>query len=33
MGGFERLVAGCGPSEEPSFLDRARRRWLPEGQQ
>ena len=31
MGNFERLVAGHGPSEEPSFLDRARSRWLPEG--
>jgi tetratricopeptide (TPR) repeat protein len=27
MVNFERLVAGHGPSEEPSFLDRARRRW------
>jgi len=31
MGNFERLLAGHGPSEEPSFLDRARSRWLPEG--
>jgi hypothetical protein len=26
MGGFEKLVAGRGPSDEPSFLDRARSR-------
>jgi len=25
--GLERIVAGTGPSKEPSFLDRARRRW------
>jgi len=25
--GFERLVAGTGPSDEPSFLERARARW------
>ena len=31
MASFERLVAGHGPGEEPSFLDRARSRWLPEG--
>jgi len=31
MPGFERLVAGEGPSQEPSFLDRARNRWLPRG--
>jgi tetratricopeptide (TPR) repeat protein len=31
MPGFERLVAGQGPSQEPSFLDRARSRWLPRG--
>jgi uncharacterized Zn finger protein len=29
MPGFERLVAGQGPSQEPSFLERARKRWLP----
>ncbi len=28
MPGFERLVAGQGPRREPSFLQRARRRWL-----
>jgi hypothetical protein len=27
MGGFERLVAGQGPSDEPSFLERAKSRW------
>ena len=27
MAGFETLVAGQGPSEMPSFLDRARSRW------
>lgn len=27
MGGFERLVAGQGPSDEPSFLERAKGRW------
>ena len=27
MPGFERLVAGMGPSDEPSFLDRAKARW------
>jgi uncharacterized protein DUF6880 len=27
MPGFERLVAGRGPSTVPSFLERARRRW------
>ncbi|MBI4467879.1 MAG: hypothetical protein HY650_01005 [Acidobacteria bacterium] len=27
MTGFERLVAGSGPSDEPSFLDRAKARW------
>lgn len=27
MSGFERLVAGSGPSEEPSFLKRAKARW------
>ena len=31
MPGFERLVAGRGPSQEPSFLERARSRWLPRG--
>jgi len=32
MGDFERLVAGNGPSQEPSFLDRARSRWSSRGQ-
>jgi len=27
MSGFEGLVAGSGPSDEPSFLERARARW------
>jgi tetratricopeptide (TPR) repeat protein len=27
MPGFEKLVAGVGPSREPAFLDRARKRW------
>jgi tetratricopeptide (TPR) repeat protein len=27
MPGFERLVEGVGPSDEPSFLDRAKARW------
>ncbi|MDO8540701.1 MAG: hypothetical protein Q7S40_09725 [Opitutaceae bacterium] len=27
MYGFERLVAGIGPSDEPSFLERAKARW------
>jgi hypothetical protein len=27
MPGFERLVAGFGPSDEPSFLERAKERW------
>ncbi len=31
MPGFERLVAGQEPSKEPSFLERARNRWLPRG--
>ncbi len=31
MGDFERLVAGNGPSQEPSFLDRARSRWSSRG--
>ncbi len=31
MPGFERIVAGAGPSEEPSFLDRARGRWAKRG--
>jgi uncharacterized Zn finger protein len=26
MPGFERIVAGAGPKQEPSFLDRARKR-------
>jgi hypothetical protein len=29
--GFEKLVAGHGPSDEPSFLDRARTRWARRG--
>ncbi len=28
MSGFERLVAGTGPGDEPSFLERARARWI-----
>ena len=31
MPSFERLVAGQGPRQEPSFLERARNRWLPRG--
>jgi hypothetical protein len=31
MPGFERIVAGAGPSREPSFLDRARGRWAKGG--
>ncbi len=27
MPGFERLVAGIGPSDEPTFLERAKARW------
>lgn len=27
MSGFDRLVGGMGPSDEPSFLERAKRRW------
>ena len=27
MPGFERLVEGMGPNNEPSFLDRAKARW------
>ena len=27
MPGFERLVEGVGPSDEPSFLERAKARW------
>jgi uncharacterized Zn finger protein len=27
MPGFERIVAGAGPKREPSFSDRARKRW------
>jgi len=27
LGEFERLAAGHGPSDAPSFLDRARDRW------
>ena len=32
MADFERLVAGRGPSDEPSFLQRARSRWLARGE-
>jgi len=28
MPGFERIVRGTGPGKEPSFLDRARSRWV-----
>ncbi|MBI4564839.1 MAG: hypothetical protein HY716_09135 [Planctomycetes bacterium] len=31
MDGFEKLVAGRGPSQEPSFLERARGRWPKRG--
>jgi len=31
MADFERLVAGHGPSDEPSFLERARSRWSAQG--
>lgn len=31
MGGFERLVAGQGPSDEQSFLERAKSRWASRG--
>jgi hypothetical protein len=31
INGFEHLVAGRGPSKAPSFLARARSRWLPRG--
>ena len=27
MPGFERLVQGVAPNDEPSFLDRAKARW------
>jgi len=27
LSGFERLVAGAGPRDEPSFLERAKVRW------
>ena len=27
MLGFEEIVAGSGPTEKPSFLERAKRRW------
>jgi hypothetical protein len=27
MSGFEDLVAGSGPSDRPSFLERAKARW------
>lgn len=29
MSGFEEIVAGSGPSEKPSFLERAKARWSP----
>jgi len=29
MPGFERLAAGLGPGQKLSYLDRARKRWLP----
>jgi hypothetical protein len=32
MADFERLVAGRGPSDEPSFLERARSRWSARGE-
>jgi uncharacterized Zn finger protein len=32
MADFERLVAGHGPSDEPSFLERARSRWSARGE-
>ena len=28
MTGFEKLAAGFGPSDEPSFLERGRARWI-----
>jgi uncharacterized Zn finger protein len=31
MPGFERLLAGSGPSDEPSFLERAKTRWGGQG--
>lgn len=31
MGAFERLIAGQAPSDEPSFLARARSRWSARG--
>jgi tetratricopeptide (TPR) repeat protein len=31
MPGFERLVAGRGPGQRLSYLDRARKRWSPQG--
>jgi hypothetical protein len=31
MPGFERLVAGQGPGQKLSYLDHARKRWLPRG--
>jgi hypothetical protein len=33
MPGFERIVAGTGPSQEPSFLDRAKGRWAKRGRE
>jgi len=33
MESFEKLAAGHGPSNEPSFLDRARKRWTPQENQ
>jgi hypothetical protein len=32
MADFEKLVAGHGPSDAPSFLERARSRWSPRGE-
>jgi hypothetical protein len=32
MTGFEKLVAGHGPRDEPSFLERARSRWSARGE-
>lgn len=31
MSGFEEVVAGGGPSEKPTFLERAKARWSPAG--
>jgi hypothetical protein len=27
MSGFDEIVAGSGPTEKPSFLERAKTRW------